>query len=201
MAKELVRLRTRPSRDGTQFTYMLDYVENGFRHRDSLGHADRRKAESQRAQKERELRIGLVAPRSMRLSDFTADSLTRTGDQIRESTRREYEAAMADFISVVGNKDFQTVMIDDAEFYRQRCLDKGNSPATVAKKMREIKCVFETAVNRRQLDENPFEHVKMPRCPKNEIHIYTEVECDRIIKAAQDSPPRPAWTLPSDGTC
>ncbi|HSV98692.1 MAG TPA: tyrosine-type recombinase/integrase [Sedimentisphaerales bacterium] len=130
--------------------------------------------------------MGLVEPESMKLSEFTADSLTRTGDQIRESTRREYNAAMADFVSVVGNKDFQTVTFEDAEFYRQKCLDRGNTPATVAKKMREIKCVFETAVKRRQLDGNPFQHVKMPRCPKNEIHIYTEAECDRIIRAAQD---------------
>ncbi|MBN1505645.1 MAG: tyrosine-type recombinase/integrase [Sedimentisphaerales bacterium] len=190
MPRKLVRLKTRPSRDGTRFTFMLDYVdEKGLRHRISLGHADNRKAELQRAQKERELRMGLVQLQSMKLTDFTADSLTRTGDQIRESTRREYEAAMTDFVRVVGNKDFQTVTIEDAEFYRQKCLDKGNSPATVAKKMREIKCVFETAVKRRQLDENPFAHVKMPRCPKNEIHIYTEAECDRIIKPAQNSVP------------
>jgi len=190
MPKKLVRLRTRPSRDGTQFTFMLDYVdEKGFRHRISLAHSDARKAELARAQKERELRMGLVQPQSMKLSDFIADSLIRTGDQVRESTRREYESAMTDFIKVVGNKDFRTVTMQDAEFYRQKCLDKGNSPATVAKKMREIKCVFETAVNRRQLDENPFSHVKLPRCPKNEVHIYTEAECDRIIKAAQDSVP------------
>jgi len=190
MPKKLVRLRTRPSRDGPQFTFMLDYVdEKGFRHRISLAHSDARKAELARAQKERELRMGLVQPQSMKLSDFIADSLIRTGDQVRESTRREYESAMTDFIKVVGNKDFRTVTMQDAEFYRQKCLDKGNSPATVAKKMREIKCVFETAVNRRQLDENPFSHVKLPRCPKNEVHIYTEAECDRIIKAAQDSVP------------
>jgi len=53
--------------------------ENGRRRRISLAHADRRKAEFQRAQKERELRMGLVEPESMKLSDFTADSLTRTG--------------------------------------------------------------------------------------------------------------------------
>jgi len=130
--------------------------------------------------------MGLVEPESMKLRDFTADSLTRTGDQVRESTRREYNAAMTDFVSVVGNKDFQTVTIEDAESYRQKCLDRGNAPATVAKKMREIKCVFQTAVRRRQLDGNPLQHVKMPRCPNNEIHIYTEAECDRIIRAAQD---------------
>jgi integrase len=188
MPKKLVRLRTRPSRDGTGFTYMLDYVdENNQRHRISLAHADARKAELQRAQKERELRMGLVQPESMRLSDFVDDSLTRTGDQIRPSSRHEYHAAMVDFIKVVGNKDYQTVKMEDAEFYRQKCLDRGNSPATVAKKMSQLKCIFQTAVKRRQLDTNPFQYVKMPKCPRNEIHVYSEAECDRIAKAAQDS--------------
>ena len=37
---ELVRLRTRPSRDGRVFKYLLDYKdENGKRRRISLGHA------------------------------------------------------------------------------------------------------------------------------------------------------------------
>ena len=187
MPKKLVRLRKRPSRDGTEFIFMLDYVdERDQRHRISLGHADGRKAEFQRVQKERELRMGLVQPESMRLSDFAVDSLTRTGDQIRASTRHEYHAAMVDFVSVVGNKDFKTVTIEDAEFYRQKCLDRGNSPATVGKKLRQIKCILQNAVKRRQLDANPFQYVKMPKCPKNEIHVYTEAECDRIEKVAQD---------------
>ena len=43
--KQLVRLRMRPSRDGSSFAYFIDYKdENGRRKRLSLGHADRRKA-------------------------------------------------------------------------------------------------------------------------------------------------------------
>ena len=43
---ELVRLKTRPSRDGKTFKYRLDYIdEKGKRRRISLGHADKRKAE------------------------------------------------------------------------------------------------------------------------------------------------------------
>ena len=61
---------------------------------------------------------------------------------------------MRDFINVVGNKDFQKVSLRDAEFYRQSCLDRGNSPATVSKKLTEIKSIFEMAVRRRQLEEN-----------------------------------------------
>jgi len=185
MAKPLVRLWERPSYDGKSFRYYLLYTdEQGKRRQKSLGHADRRKAERQRARLERKLMIGVVEPDSMKLTDFLEDSLTKTADQIRESTHTEYRSAMEDFIRIVGNIDYQRVSLNDAESYRQRCLNRGNSPATVTKKLTEIKCVFNTAVARQQLDENPLRHIKMPRCSQSEINIYSDDECERILKAA-----------------
>jgi hypothetical protein len=105
--KTLVKLNKRSLCGGRKFTYVLRYRdENGKRKWETLGHADQRKAEKQRAQKEKELRMGYVEPGSMRLTDFTKDSLARTGDQIRESTRQITEAAMSDFIRIIGNIDF-----------------------------------------------------------------------------------------------
>jgi len=196
MAKQLVKLRTRPSRDGQIFTYMLDYVDgNGKRHRESLGHGDKRKAEGQRSQRERELKMGIVEVQSMTLSVFAADSLARTGSQIRESTRREYEATIVDFRSVVGNKDFKTVTIKDAESYRQKCLDKGNSPATVAKKTRHLKRFFQLAVERGQLDTNPLQFLKPPRAPKGKIRVYNNDECAKILKTAGEFSSPVPWEL------
>ena len=187
MAKQLVRLWERPSYDGKRFRYYLLYMDEQCKRRQkSLGHADRRKAERQRAQFERKLRMGIVEAGSMKLGDFVEDNLTRTGNQIRESTQREYKSAMKDFIRVIGNIDYRRVCLKDAEFYRQSCLDKGNSPATVGKKLTEIKCIFESAVKRKQLEENPLRYVKMPKCSQNEINIYSDRECERILKAAQD---------------
>ena len=183
---KLVTLWKRPSYDGTRFTYYLLYTdEQGKRRQKSLGHADRRKAERQRANFERELRMDVVRPESMRLSQFVEDSMARTGDQIRESTRVDYESAMRDFIAVVGNRDYQGVKHAHGEFFRQACLDKGNSPATVAKKLRGLKRIFGLAVERQQLEENPLRYVKAPRSPKNpKIRIYTDDECNRILRAA-----------------
>ena len=114
--KQLVRLRMRPSRDGNSFAYFIDYKdESGKRRRVSLGHADRQKAKRQQAQKERELRMGVADPESTRLSEFVTDSLTRTGDQIRESTREEYRRTLKDFIRVIGDKDLQRVSLQDGE--------------------------------------------------------------------------------------
>ena len=71
MAKQLVRLWERPSYDGKRFTYYLLYAdEQGKRRQKSLGHANRRKAESQRAKLERKLVMGIVEPGSMKLKDF-----------------------------------------------------------------------------------------------------------------------------------
>jgi len=187
--KELVRLRIRPSRDGKTFKYLLDYVdEDGKRRRPSLGHADSRKAERQRVQKERELRMGVGAPESMKLSDFMKDSLAITGDQIRESTQIDYREAMEDFISVIGNMDYQRVRQTHGEFFRQVCLDRDYSPATVAKKLRGLKRFFSLAVERKQLDENPLRYVKLPKVPKKlikqRIKIYKAEEIDRILRVA-----------------
>jgi len=199
---KLVGLRTRPSRNGKCFSYFLDYIDlDGKRRRVSLGHADRHRAERQRAQKERELRMGIVAPRSMRLSEFLRDSLSRTGDQIRESTVIDYRSAMQDFIGVVGDMDFRKVTQTDGEKFRQLLLDRGNSPATVAKKLRSIKRFFALAVERDQLDKNPLRYIKPPKTAKKSakkrIRVYSDDERKRILKAASEThvPKDLDWTL------
>jgi integrase len=185
--KQLVKLNRRPRCGGREFTYALRYKgEDGKRKCETLGHTNRRKAEQQRAQKEKELRMGYITPGSMKLRDFTKDSLARTGDQIRESTRCETESAMRDFIGTIGNIDFRSVTLAHGEQYLQACLDRGNTKGTAAKKLRHIKRVFKLAVNRKQLDENPLQHIAMPKSPKKKINIYTDAQCRRIQKAAQE---------------
>jgi len=185
--KQLVKLNKRPRCGGQEFTYALRYRgEDGKRKCETLGHTNQRKAERQRAQKEKELRMGYVEPGSMRLRDFTKDSLARTGDQIRESTRCETESAMKDFIGTIGNIDFRNVSLAHGEQYLQACLDRDNAKGTVAKKLRHIKRGFKLAVNRKQLDENPLQHIAMPKSPKKKINIYTDTQCRRIQKAAQE---------------
>jgi integrase len=185
--KTLVKLNKRPLCSGREFTYVLRYKdENGERKWETLGHVDRRKAEKQQAQKEKELRMGYVEPGSMGLRDFTKDSLERTGDQVRESTRRETRAAMSDFIGTIGNIDFRSVRLAHGELYLQACLDRGNSKATVSKKLRALKRLFKLAVNRKQLDESPLQHIAMPKSPKKKINIYSDEQCRQILKAAQE---------------
>jgi len=183
--KQLVKLWERPSLDGKKFRYYLLYTDDeGKRRQKSLGHADRRKAERQRAQLEHELRAGVVEPDSMRLGEFMQRSLATTGNQIRRSTQIEYRSAMEDFIDVVGNMDFSKVRQQHGELFRQTWLDRGNSPATVAKKLRGLKRMFQLAVEREHLDKNPLRYVKVPKSTDKRIRVYSEDECDRILRAA-----------------
>ena len=194
--RKLVGLRTRPSRDGERFMYFLDYVDqDGKRRRVSLGHGDKVKAERQRAQRERELRMGVVGPVAMRLSDFVQDNLARTGSQIRQSTQIEQRSAMKDFIKVIGDIDYKQVTLKHAELFRQRCLDAGNTPATVSKKLRALKTLFQRALERKQLDENPLRHVKLPKWSKRKIQVYKPREREDLLRFARDYPGAVRWDL------
>jgi integrase len=185
MGRELVRLRNRPSRDGRTFTYLLDYVdEDGKRKRISLGHADHRKAEQQRAQKQRELTMGCIGAERIRLSELLADSLERTRGQVRPSTLEEHDTAMRHFIDAVGDIFVQDVKHRHGEAFIQARLDKGNSPATANKKIGSLKRLFQLAVRRGQLAENPFRHIQHIKVPTRKVHVYTDAECRRLLDAA-----------------
>ncbi|MCK5225212.1 MAG: tyrosine-type recombinase/integrase [Planctomycetes bacterium] len=187
MSKQLVNLRTRPSRDGRKLTYFLDYLdERNKRQRISLGHANKRKAEREKILKEQELRMGIAEPASMKLSKFMEDSLAKTGKQIRESTQVEYKSSMIDFIGVVGDIDYKRITHRHGEIFLQNCLDAENSLATTAKKIRQLKRFFQLAVQRGQLDDNPLKNIKPPKASKKKVRTYAPQECKRIFEAARE---------------
>jgi len=183
----LVRLWKRPSRDGKRFVYVLDFKdEQGKRRLISLGHADSRKAERQRAQKERELRMGIVEPCSMKLSEFLEDSVMRTRGQVSEGTLVQYQIAMQHLIDMVGDIDYQRVTYRTGEMFVQKNLDAKRAPATVNKELRSVKRLFQLAVNRGQLEENPLRRVPLPRVPRQKVQAYAKADCLRLLRAAMD---------------
>ena len=184
---KLVRLWKRPSRDGKRFSYVLIYHdEQGKTRYESLGHTDRQKAKRQCAKKERELQMGYIEPGYMRVHDLLKDSLQRSRGSIAEGTYREYDTAVRQFIQVVGDVDYRSICQEHGEQFMRACLGKGNRPATVAKKIATLKRQFNLAVERHQLEDNPFHHLKKPKAPDGEIHVYSDDECDRLVQAARD---------------
>jgi integrase len=139
--------------------------------------------------------MGVIAPESMRLREFVEDSLARTGDQIRGSTRSDYRSAMNQFIEVIGDLDYQRVTLAHGELFRQTRLDQGDSPATVAKKLQVLKRFFQLAVERKQLYENPLKYVKLPKWTKRKIEVYEADECERILRAAREYGGPLRWDL------
>ena len=155
--RKLVRLWKRPTFDGQKYTfYLVYYDKDGRRKQKALGHADKRRAEKQRALLARELRMDTVEANSMRLTEFLEDSLARTRGQIRENTVLVYESSMKEFIAEVGDVDYRSIRHEHGERFMQSCLDGGNRPATVAKKIGALKRLFQVAVERGQLEDNPF---------------------------------------------
>ena len=185
--KELVRLRIRPSRDRKSFRYMLDYVDrDGRRRQISLGHSDKRQAERQKREKEMELRThNVVEPISMGLKDFFRDSLARTKGQVRESTLSETTRAVNLFAECVGNIDIQEVRHEHGERFIQQCLAHNVSPATTAKRVKQVKRVFQLGKDRGQLGCHPLRRLKPPKFLKQKIHVYTEDECRRLLELAR----------------
>ena len=184
---KLVRLWKRPSKDGLSYKYSLIYIDgNGKRRRKSLGHADKRKAERQAAQLERDLRMDTVEPESMTLSTFLEDCLERTRGQVRESTLAEYNTAMNEFISTTGNIDIANVQHVHGERFIQSRLDNGNRPATARKKLKALKRLFQMAVERGQLEKNPLTYVRQVKVPEKLIRVYSDDECNKMLKAARE---------------
>ena len=185
--KELVRLRIRPSRNRKSFRYMLDYIDrDGRRRQISLGHSDKRQAERQRHEKEMELRAhNVVEPISMGLKDFFRDSLARTKGQVRTSTLSETTRAVNLFTDCIGNIDVQEVRYEHGERFIQHCLAHNVSAATTAKRVKQIKRVFQLAEDRGQLNLHPLRKLKPPKFPKQKIRVYTDDECQRLLETAR----------------
>jgi integrase len=165
---------------------MLDYVDpSGKRHQISLGHADKRQAERQKQEKQLELRVNVVGPVSMKLTDFFRDSLMRTKGQVRATTLQETARAMRDFVACVGDIDVQEIRYKHGEQFTQYCLDQDVSAATVAKKVKHLKRVFQLAEDRGRLDRHPLRRLKPPKAPRRKIRVFTDGECHNLCGGAR----------------
>ena len=93
---------------------------------------------------------------------------------------------MRQFIKVVGNVDIRLIRHEHGEQFIQWCLDSGNRSGTARKKIGTLKRLFQLAVQRRQLDENPFRYVRKPKTSQGEIHTYTDEECESLVRIASE---------------
>jgi integrase len=94
---------------------------------------------------------------------------------------------MRHFIKVTGDIDYLRVTHNHGERFIQACLDGGNAQATARKKIATLKRLFQLAVERGQLEDNPFKLVRKPKLPQRKVHVCTDDECRQLIKSARES--------------
>ena len=188
MAKQLVRLWKRPCKNSKEYKYVLIwYDEHGKERWQTLKHADSRKAKRQQAQKERELRMGLLEPESMRLNKLLEDYLQRTRTQIEESTANSATYRMKDFIKANGNMYTDAITYRHVERFQQYCIDKGLSPASTNTHIKMVRRIFSLAVKRGQLEKNPFDGIPLLKVPQGMVRLINEQEFQRILNAALET--------------
>lgn len=122
----------------------------------------------------------------MKLSEFWQDSRRRSRGRLRENSLRDYDSTMKHFTNIIGDIDYRHVHMGHGERFVQACLDRGNSRATVKKKLATIKCLFQLAVERGQLEDNPFRYIRPPKVTQRKINIFTDDECMRLVKAGRE---------------
>jgi integrase len=91
-------------------------------------------------------------------------------------------------ISFLGTKQHTKIinytLIQSGTVFREH--SNGNKPATVSKKMRALKRLFQLAVERKQLSENPLRYVRSPKWTKRTIEIFDDGDCQHILKVARE---------------
>jgi integrase len=89
------------------------------------------------------------------------------------------------FTEWIGNIDVQEVRHEHGERFIQNCLVHNVSAATTAKRVKQVKRVFQLGKDRGQLGHHPLRRLKPPKFPKQKIRVYTDDECRRLLKAAR----------------
>ena len=93
---------------------------------------------------------------------------------------------MKHLIEAIGDIDYLKVEHQHGESFVQACLDRGNNLATVNKKIAGVKRLFQLAVEWGRLEKNPFQHVRKRKFPKRKAHVYTDDECDRLVRNTKE---------------
>jgi integrase len=92
---------------------------------------------------------------------------------------------MKDFTACVGQIDVQEVRYEHGESFIQHCFDREVTAATVTKKVKHLKRVFQLAEDRGQLDRHPLRRLKPPKAPRRKIRVYSDQECRGLCKVAR----------------
>jgi integrase len=149
---------------------------------ESVG-TDKKLAERLRRQREAELNTGTYQEvRPIGLGAFITEHLTLMQGQVRSSTLDGERIVLNRFLAHCGERDLSTVTARLAEGYFAARLQAVRTP-TANPDLRILKAVFQAAVRRGYLRENPWRHVKQVKEAEKEIRVLTAAEVERLLAA------------------
>jgi integrase len=77
------------------------------------------------------------------------------------------------------------IQYEHGERFVQYCFGREIAAATVRKKVKHLKRVFQLAEDRGQLDWHPLRKLKPPKAPRRKIRVYTDQECHGLCGSAR----------------
>ena len=183
--KELVKLKSRPNRNGTSCTYYLHYSQDGERVRECLHHGDGKLAEKQWLAKEIQLQ-GLdryIKGRQLRLSELCECYLEATLT-LAPTTRELCRRAFGVLIAAVNDRKMRGFEYAHAQQFQRHVRQTGRSETTTNIYCKAVRPAFRWAMRSKMLFVDPFDGLRMFAEVGNDIRILEPSEFEWIFDAA-----------------
>ena len=103
-------------------------------------------------------------------------------NQVAPATVRDHRSSLERFLAFCGSKRLDTLTVAICERYFAGRL-KSVRPATANKDRRTLQAIFQRAVTRGYLSENPWTKVKPVREPEKTLRVLTQEEVETLLDA------------------
>lgn len=136
--------------------------------------------------------VGLVMPRDNDATGFTLDTLIDTYFKhldVKPVTRLGYQSTRTALLSYFGaNRPVNGIGPLEAEQWRAALKDRGMAEATIAKRVRVAKGIFQRGIDWGMLDKNPFAKVRGgSQVNRERLFFVTRDMADRVTAACPDA--------------
>jgi len=186
MRRRLCWIMRRPGAGGKTRYYLRWYDDSGRMRTEAAGTVER-DAETFRREREHLLNQGQFREyEPIALKDFQAEHLAVIATQVRPRTVKDHREVLEQFSTYCGSgRRLETLNARTIERWYAHRLGQG-APATANKHLRTLAGIFERALRRGYLRENPFRSVKPAREREPDVRILNETEIVRLLEACRE---------------
>jgi len=185
----MVKLYSRPSKDGNKKLY-VDYTDNsGKRVRKSLNLLDTKSniAYVKRniiPEIERKLNYGLSF-REYKLREFTDKVFLRAKEIQKTNTVLTYDSAIKRFFAFMGDVSVEKVRVIDIDRYVDFLKKEGLSSSTISVYLSPIQLAFKEAIRLEIIDKNPVMFTIKPSVKNKEKVVFNLMQMHQLLERAE----------------